>query len=84
MLNLFAVYLSIGLPTVKDVVAHLKILTTPVSVNHPYDQGLMRDLKAAYGWLQDNKARYKLRKSKSKKIFLNVDNINSYPVAWEW
>ncbi|KAJ3989020.1 hypothetical protein F5890DRAFT_1549984 [Lentinula detonsa] len=70
MLNLFAVYLSIGLPTVKDVVAHLKILATPVSVNHPYDQGLMRDLKAAYGWLQDNQGKIQIEEIQVQEDFL--------------
>ncbi|KAJ3984365.1 hypothetical protein F5890DRAFT_1474609 [Lentinula detonsa] len=85
-LDLIAVYPDIGSPTEKDVVAHLKILATQVSVNHPYNRGLVRDLKATYKWLQDNrvKAKYELRKHKSEKIFLNIDNIDSISEVWEW
>ncbi|KAF8828428.1 hypothetical protein HHX47_DHR4000917 [Lentinula edodes] len=84
--NLIAVYPDIGVPTAQDVVAHLVILATRISQDHPHDRGLIRDLKATYTWLQDHQytAGEELRKHQHERIFLNVDDIDSYFENWQW
>ncbi|KAJ6531213.1 hypothetical protein B0H19DRAFT_472983 [Mycena capillaripes] len=82
--NLVAVNPSLGVPHVKEVVAHLVVLAVQIAPNHPGDQILLQHLQATYQWLDENReeAREHLLCHTQEALFLNVDDPRSEP--WEW
>ncbi|KAI0739602.1 hypothetical protein C8Q80DRAFT_1274667 [Daedaleopsis nitida] len=67
---------SIGVPTVEEVVKHLRVLALKIAPRYPKDSGLLEDLEATYKFLNDrdaDAAPYLLRQRREK-LFLNVDD----------
>lgn len=69
-----------------DQVAHLKILTTKIAVNHPGNLTLLSDIKATYKWLNDHAedAREHMLLLGKEKLFLNVDDPSEDWWVGQW
>ncbi|KAJ7633013.1 hypothetical protein FB45DRAFT_520874 [Roridomyces roridus] len=80
--NLLALNSTLGVPTVAEVVEHLKVLALKVAPEHPRNRSLLHQLRSTYDWLQNNKEAAKVYLRVSDALFLNVDDPESDP--WEW
>ncbi|EJF60799.1 hypothetical protein DICSQDRAFT_181063 [Dichomitus squalens LYAD-421 SS1] len=77
--KLFLADEAVGVPTVEEVVEHLHVLATKIAPRYPGDSGLLDDLKATYGYLNEHhedSQRFMVR-CRKEALFLNVDNPES-------
>ncbi|KAJ7766768.1 hypothetical protein B0H16DRAFT_372468 [Mycena metata] len=82
MSGLIALNKSLGVPTVAEVVNHLQVLAQRVAPEHPCNRTLVQQLRATYGWLNENKDAATPYLRATGALFLNVDDSLFGP--WEW
>ncbi|PCH34677.1 hypothetical protein WOLCODRAFT_165735 [Wolfiporia cocos MD-104 SS10] len=73
--RLFLADLSLGVPTVEEVVEHLRVLVLKVAKDHTGHGEVLEDLRATYQWLNDrsSEAEQYLLQRPDEALFLNID-----------
>lgn len=66
--------------------AHLEVLATRISRDHPQDESVLFDLKATYTWLEDHAqdAKKWLLQKATSKLFLNVTEPTTDDWSHQW
>ncbi|KAJ7481162.1 hypothetical protein B0H11DRAFT_1915712 [Mycena galericulata] len=85
MAGLLALNASLGVPTAQEVVAHLAVLALQVAPEHPGNRSLLRQIRATYQWLNDNREEARphlLSHVATGPLFLNVDDPDHDPWMW--
>ncbi|KAJ6617959.1 hypothetical protein B0H10DRAFT_1947944 [Mycena sp. CBHHK59/15] len=73
-----------GTPTPKEVVAHLRVLSSQVAKDYISDIYLLSDLEATYRWLDDHQDQVEdiIIEFHDEPLFLNVNDPKTDPWLW--
>ncbi|KXN83780.1 Sacsin [Leucoagaricus sp. SymC.cos] len=81
--SLIRAHLKLGIPSVSEVIAHLRILAGQVANDHPGHPAVLSDLIATYQFLNERAedSAAELGELRDEFLFLNVDDPST---AWSW
>ncbi|CAK5277505.1 unnamed protein product [Mycena citricolor] len=77
---------SLGVPSVEQVVKHLRVLALEIAPHHEHNRSLLAQIRSTYKWLNSHctSAREYLVQHEQDALFLNVADPEDRSESWHW